>query len=224
MNKQHKHYKLYHFPLTRSARALWALYETVNEESSIEIEVVPLFSGGQYEEPYLTKNPNHHVPLLEVTLEDGSTQRMLESAAMVEWLVDAFPEQKLAPPPGPSWARADYLSMLHFGATWMDMMLWQIRIHEDVLPEEQKDERTVKRYRDKFTLEVEPQLLERLNKSDYICGDNFSGADIIVGHNVRWARAYRLCSDDRFRAYLSKVSKRPAFIKAFADAADFNAG
>jgi glutathione S-transferase len=219
-----QHYKLYHFPLTRSARALWALYETVGDDSDIEIEVVPLFDGGQYEKKYLAKNPNHHVPLLEVTLSDGSTRRMLESAAMVEWLVDASPEYGLAPAPGPSWERADYLSILHFGATWMDMMLWQIRIHQDVLPEEEQDERTVKRYRDKFTQEVEPQLLERLSGSDYVCGNTFSGADIVVGHNVRWARAYRLCSDDVFRAYLSRVSKRPAFIKAFADAADFGAG
>jgi glutathione S-transferase len=36
-----------------------------------------------------------------------------------------------------------------------------------------------------------------------------------------WARGYGLCQDEIFRGYLSKVSKRPAFAKAFADARAF---
>jgi len=40
----------------------------------------------------------------------------------------------------------------------MDMMLWQIRIHEHVLPEREKDARTAQRYMKKFASEVEPQL------------------------------------------------------------------
>ncbi len=35
--------------------------------------------------------------------------------------------------------------MLHFGSTGMDMMLWQMRIHEHVLPADQRDDRTIAR-------------------------------------------------------------------------------
>jgi len=77
-----RHYKLYHFPLTRSARVRWALYETVGND--IEIEVVELFKGKHYEPDYLKKNPNHHVPLLEITLDNGSQQHMIESVAMAD--------------------------------------------------------------------------------------------------------------------------------------------
>lgn len=211
---------LYHFPATRSARVRWALHETVGD--AFEIEHVHLYQGAQYSPAYLQKNPNHHVPLLEITLADGSVHRMIESVAMVEWLLDAFPEQGLAPPPGLSLARADYLQMLHFGGTWMDMMLWQIRIHEHVLPSDQVDGRTIERYRSKFVEEVEPQLSQRLNASPYICGDDFSGADIVIGHNVTWARGYGLCQDTLFRDYLARLRTRPAFQKAFADAKDFD--
>lgn len=211
---------LYHFPASRSARVRWALHETVGDD--FEVHTVELYRGEQYRDEYLQKNPNHCVPMLEIHWDNGSVQRMLESAAMVEWLMDAFPEKQLSPPVGLSIERADYLQMLHFGGTWMDMMLWQIRIHEHVLPTAQSDARTIDRYRQKFTEEVEPQLKDRLLTSDYICGDYFSGADIIIGHNVTWARGYHLCQDQIFRDYLSALSKRPGFQKAFQDAHQFS--
>jgi len=74
--------KLYHFPATRSVRARWALHETVGDD--FEVQKVQLYSGEQYCDEYLKKNPNHNVPLLEISMDDGSVHRMLESVAMVE--------------------------------------------------------------------------------------------------------------------------------------------
>ena len=215
------HLKLFHFPATRSARALWALHEAVGDD--FELAKVELYKGEQYSDAYRANNPNHNVPMLEITLEDGSVHHMLESVAMVEWLVDAHPEKELAPGPNLTLERADYLQMLQFGGSWMDMMLWQIRIHEHILPPDQKDERTVTRYREKFQLEVEPQLRRRLEKYPFICGERFSGADIVIGHNVTWAHLYQLCRDDIFKQYIDRLSEREAFRKAFADARNFSA-
>jgi glutathione S-transferase len=212
-------FKLYHFPATRSARVKWMLHEVVGDD--FEVEVVQLYQGEQYSTAYLAKNPNHCVPTLEVGFADGTTMHMLESGAMVAWLADAFPDKRLAPPPEASRHRADYLQMLHFGASWMDMMLWQVRIHEHVLPVDERDARTVQRYRKKFADEVEPQLAARLSATPYVCGDEFTAADCVIGHNVTWARGYGLCRDELFRGYLSRLSKRPAFVAAFADAREF---
>ena len=212
--------KLYHYPATRSARVKWLLHELLDDD--FDVEVVSLYDGVQYQPDYLLKNPNHAVPTLEITLAGGETMHMFESGAMISLLADAFPEKGLAPPAGEfSLARADYLQMLHFGASWMDMMLWQIRIHTHILPEDERDARTITRYQKKFADEVEPQLLARLESTDYICGDAFSAADCIMGHNVAWARGYGLCANRVFRKYLSKVSKRPAFGSAFSDAHEF---
>ncbi|WDI32293.1 glutathione S-transferase family protein [Hyphococcus flavus] len=212
--------KLYHFPATRSARARWILHESVGD--GFEIVPVDLYGGMQYAPDYLRMNPNHNVPVLEISWEDGRTTHMLESAAMVALLADAYPEKKLAPQAAEfSPERADYLQMLHFGGSWMDMMLWQIRIHEHILPEAEADARTVARYRNKMAKEVEPQLLARLEKHEFICGDAFTAADCVIGHNVTWARGYGMCQQSVFRSYLSRLSKRPAFQKAFADAKEF---
>ncbi len=215
-----QHLKLYHYPATRSARAKWMLHEVVGDK--FEVEKVDLYAGVQYGAEFLRLNPNHCVPVLEITWDNGGTQTMLESAAMVAFLADAYPDLGLAPPPGASPERADYLQMLHFGSSPMDMMLWQVRIHEHVLPQAERDPRTAARYRRKFAEEVAPQLAARLARTPYICGDAFTAADCVIGHDVTWARGYGMCGDDVFRSYLSRLSKRPAFAAAFADAREFS--
>jgi glutathione S-transferase len=215
-----RHLKLHHYPATRSARVKWMLHEVVGD--GFEVERVDLYAGVQYGDGFMGLNPNHGVPVLEITWDDGSVQVMLESAAMVAFLADAYPEKGLAPPAGASPARADYLQMLHFGGGWADMMLWQVRIHEHVLPPAERDARTVARYRGKFTGEVEPQLARRLERHPFVCGESFTAADCVIGHCVTWARGYGMCRDELFRAYLSRLSKRPAFAAAFADAREFS--
>ncbi len=214
-----QHLKLFHYPATRSARVKWALHEAVGD--AFAVERVDLYAAQQYSAEFLRINPNHSVPVLEITWRDGSTQHLLESAAMVAFIADAYREKNLAPPAAATRERADYLQMLHFGSTWADMMLWQIRVHEHLLPADERDDRSNARYRKKFAEEVEPQLIQRLRNTAHICGENFTAADCVVAHTVMWARAYGLCRADEFKRYLSTVSKRPAFMRAFADAHEF---
>jgi glutathione S-transferase len=215
-----KNLKISHFPATRSARVLWAAYEVA--DCPIEIDKIELYLGQQYTPGYLLKNPNHSVPTLDITWGDDSIQTIIESGAMVTFLADAFPAAGIAPAADATRARADYLQMIHFGATQADMMLWQVRIHEHVLPQAQRDERTIARYRAKFKDEIEAQLAARLSQSDFICGDEFTAADCVIGHCVTWARGYGMCQDRLFSNYVSKLARRPAFQQAFADAASFD--
>ena len=215
-----KHLKLHHFPGSRSGRVKWLLHELFDD--GFETEIVDIYSGEQYRPEFLEKNPNHGVPILEVEFESGEKTVMTESAAMIAWLADAVPDKGLAPPVGLSPARADYMQMLHFASGWWDMMLWQVRAHEHILPEGQRDARTIERYCDKVRGEVEPQLLDRLSKGEFMCGAQFTAADIVTTHNVMWARLYGLCQDEAFHAYLSRLSKRRAFLKGFADARQFD--
>ncbi|MCB2096031.1 MAG: glutathione S-transferase family protein [Parvularculaceae bacterium] len=212
--------RLHHCPATRSVRAKWALHETVGD--AFEVAIVNLYAGDQFHPDYVAKNPSHNVPLLEVTFSNGETLFMRESAAIVAWLADTFPEKHLAPPADDVRARADYLQILNYGASPMDMMLWQIRVHDDLLAASLRDERTSARYRGKFRTEVEPQLTARLEKGRFICGDEFTAADIVIGYNIGWASAYGLCASEIFGRYRSELMKRPAFLAAFADAAKFS--
>ena len=211
--------KLYHYPLTRSVRAKWMLHETVGDD--FETEVVAVVKGAMMTPDMLAKNPNHNLPMLDVTWEDGTVQTLLESGAMVMWLADAFPEKQLAPPAALTRARADYLQMVQFGASWMDMALWNIRLHQDLLPERIKQPVVVEMNKKKIENEIAPQLEARLTRHDFICGDQFTAADCIMGHNIRWAQGYRLCLSDPLKDYIRRLSERPAFQAAYADADQF---
>ena len=210
-------FKLYHCPGTRSARVKWLLGELFGDR--FEEQLVSLYDNEHHQPHYVSKNPNHCVPTLQITLRPDETMYMIESGAMLALLADAYPEKGLAPPAGDlSFKRADYLQMLHFGCATIDMILWQIRANEHLLPDRQRDVRTSTRYRSKFAAEVEPQLRDRLAAAPYICGEDFSAADCVIGHNVIWARAYGLCQGDAFRYYQARISSRPAFLRAYADA------
>lgn len=217
---QFKKLKLYHYPATRSVRARWALFETVGD--AFETKRVELYGAEQYSSEYLALNPNHNVPALEVHWPDGSRQVILESVAIVEWLADLFPDKRLAPPISSPASRAEYLQWLHFGGTWMDMMLWQIRAHRHILPKDDADPRTVARYEQKFRNEAEPQIAEKLRQSGFIVGDCFSAADIVVGHSVFWARGYGLCKDDIFTEYIGRLSHRSGFQQSLDDLTSFS--
>ena len=208
---------LYHYPLSRSARVKWLLHEMRGED--FDTVRVALRQGGQYTPEFLAKNPNHGVPVLDVTYADGSEQTISESLAILTWLADQ--DGRFAPAPHELRARADYLHIMALGGSWMDQLLWNIRLHETILPDAARSPAFAIFNRDKIENEIAPQLAERLSKQDYICGDNFTAADCLMGQNLNWAGAYGLCRGDVFKSYMSRMKARPAFQMAFSDAKDF---
>lgn len=209
--------KLYHYPLSRSARVKFLLHELRGDD--FDTVKVDMLQGEGLTPEFLAKNPNHAVPVLEITYEDGSQQTMFESGAIMMWLADAH--GRLAPAVDDLAARADYLQMMFFGCAHMDMSLWQIRLHETLFPKSQRSPAAAAFNRGKIENEMMPQLEARLSKQDYICGDDFTAADCLTVQNINWARAYGLCRTPVFDAYMSRMSKREGFIKAFADASEF---
>jgi glutathione S-transferase len=214
-----KRMKLFHFPMSRSARVKWLLHELVGDD--FDLEVVPLYDGAQHSSEFLALNANHAVPILQVIPENAEPFTIIESGAIIAWLADGFSDSALAPPPEATRERADYLQILHFCASWFDMMLWQIRVHQDLTPPERRPQRIIDSFVKKVRREVEPQLERRLAQGGYATGSAFSAADCVLGHNVRWARFYDLCGQPVFDHYLDRLAERPAYIAAFADAGDF---
>ncbi len=212
-----KNISLYHYPLSRSARAKWLLHEMRGEDfTTIR---VALRKGEQFTPEFLAKNPNHGVPVLDVTYEDGTQQVITESLAILTWLGDL--DDRFAPSSTALRARADYLQVLALGGSWMDQMLWNIRLHESILPKPARNEAFAQFNRDKIKNEIAPQLTRRLSEHDYICGDKFTAADCLMGQNINWAGAYGLCRDEVFKTYMGRMKQRPAFQLAFADASEF---
>ena len=211
--------KLYHYPLSRSARVKFLLHEIYGEE--FETVFMDMLHGAGRELEFLAKNPNHAVPVLDITYEDGSTQTMIESGAMIVFLADAYPEKNLAPSPTHLEARADYLQMVMFGSAHMDTALWEIRMNETLLPPDARSQSVADHYRRKLEMEIAPQLEARLTAHKFICGNEFSAADCIMAQNINWAGAYGYCRSRVFKAYMLRLGKRPAFQQAYADRDQF---
>ena len=215
---------LYHFPATRSARVRWLLLEL---KVPHKIKKVDLFENEEHmTKEFLAKNPNHNVPVLEFTVsETGERKTMLESAAMLIFLADIFTKPdgtKLAPEITDYSKRSEYMQMMLFGGSWMDMMLWNVRIHTHLLPKDMREQSVVKYWKAKFKKEVEPQLRDRLvNGGPYILGNEFTAADILIAYNLLWGSVYGMLTDPVLVKYLGMFAKRSAREQAFDDTTEF---
>jgi glutathione S-transferase len=87
---QRAKFKLYHDAALRSARVKWLLHELVGDD--FEVEQVDVYAAEQYGAQFLAINPSHCVPVLKITLENGESMHMVESAAMIA-LPTAFPKR-----------------------------------------------------------------------------------------------------------------------------------
>ncbi len=201
--------KLYQWKPSRSTRALWTI-----EEVGIACELVDvnLFAGEQKKPEYLRVHPHGVVP----TLVDGK-QTILESAAIVMYLADKYPEKKLAPAIGAP-ARAKYYQWAVYGPATVDPILETIGLNTVILPENMRNPEAAAAAREKFKTCGEV-IGAGLQEGPYLLGRDFSAADIIIGFNCFWANFFNMLGEyPTLAAYLGRLTERPAFKKALAGA------
>jgi len=199
---------LYHAQMTRSLRILWLL-----EELGLEYRVEKLdFLGGDLQKPdYLRKNPLGKLP----TLDDGDV-RLWESGAITEYLVEKYGDGRLAPAPG-SAARAQYLQWIHWSEATAMPALADYFQHTMMRPEEQRVPQIAAEGRQRAARWL-AVLDQHLAGKQYLLGDQFSAADVMMGYTVQGAKFGGLL-DERFpnvAAYAARLEARPAFQKASA--------
>ncbi len=186
--------QLFNYPDTRGLRVSWML-EELGEE--YEFNLVPFSSNGFASEEYIKINPAGKVP----AIRDGDLV-LTESAAIVTYLGDKFPDKKLVPPAG-SAARAKYDQWCYFVLSELEQPLWTKGKHKFMLPRDKRVPAIIE------TAEWEFQkalmiLSQGLDGNRFILGDTFSAADILIGQTLSWAR----------------TAKQPVEIQNVADYAD----
>ncbi len=196
--------KLYGCPNTRSLRAAWAL-----EEAGAEYEyvLVDLFKGAARTPDFLALNPGGKLPVL---VDDKL--KLTESAAIIAYAGERFPASKLVP--DDATARADCLRWMFFATTELEQPLWTIAKHRFALPQDKRVAGIEETARWEFVVAaklVDDALAERA----YICGDAFTGADILIAHTLVWARSAKVAFDSaRLAAYVERLLARPALTRA----------
>lgn len=194
--------KLFYVPKTRSTRARWAL-----EELGLPYELVRLDpTRGETKTPeHQARHPLNHVPVLET--EKGT---IFESAAICLHLAVGSPLL----PDDASHDRALVMQWIFFGITEVEPLLSKYS------GEQRKPNR------DQGRLEALARKLQRplevldaeLAGKEWLVGQRFTVADLMVGALLVWAHSLRLLAElPHLRALVDRLRERPAFQRAMAD-------
>jgi glutathione S-transferase len=200
---------LYHATQSRSIRPRWVL-----EELGVPYRMIRLdLPAQEHKKPeYLRVNPNGTVP----TLVDDDLA-IYESAAICQYLADKFPEKHLAPPLG-SPQRGLYYQWNHYAMSALEPPIIQLFMHRVQLPEAERSPKAV----DAALAAVGPVLdvVERaLAGREYVVGERFTVADVMIGSTVWWGQTMGLLDASRpnIGAYVQRLAARPALQRASAD-------
>jgi glutathione S-transferase len=195
--------KLYHAPHTRSVRVIWLL-----EELGVpyELETMDFVTPKTV---FSQKTPAGKFPVLE---DEGVT--IFESGAIVEYIVERYGEGRLAPPIG-SPLRGPYLQWIHFAEATAFPPIGDIVRHSFFKPEEDRIPAVVEDGRERAITTL--AVLDRtLTGKQWVLGDEFSAADVMLGYTLHAAKLFGLL-EGRFpelRGYVERLEGRPAFQKA----------
>lgn len=192
---------LYHAVPSRSIIPHWML-EEVGE--AYDIELLSLEALDHKKPEYLAVNPLGKVP----ALKHGDTV-VTETAAICAYLAETFPAAGLDVAVG-SAHRGAYLRWLFFApVTAEPAILWQtLQLPEDA------------EYRPFADMEdVARVLADAVKDREFIVGDHFSAADVMIGSLIMWGTQLMpvLPPHPELLEYWSRLEKRPAWQRSFGE-------
>ena len=186
-------------PQSRGRLVRWMLEEV---GQPYRTEVLD-YAGSMKAPAYLAINPMGKVPAIT---HGGAV--VTECAAICAYLADAFPQAKLAPPPGDR-RRAPYYRWLFFTAGPIEFAVSNKALGFAVPAERERMMGYGNVDQALKTLE------EAISKSEYITGDSFSAADVYVGSHLNFNMMFgTIDKRPTFERYVARLTARPAFARA----------
>ena len=200
--------KLYGFAGTRTQRALWGLKEL---DADFEFVSVNLLAGEHKRPEFLHLNPAGKVPVLV----DGDLV-IPESAAIVLYLADKYPEKALLP--ADLARRAEAYRWIMFAVTELEQPLWRITRHTFIYPPEKRSPADIELAREDFKA-MATILDKHLEGREFIVGDTLTVADCVTAYLIDWASECNLIEPfPQLRAYLERLYARPKAPQRIAEA------
>lgn len=197
--------KLYFAPKSRAVRVAWIL-----EELGLDYELHSFALGdpAMRAPEFRALHPMGRVPVLE----DGDV-KIMESGAIVEYLIARHGDGRLRPAPDSADFPA-YLQWLHYAEGMIMPPINSYMVETFFLPPERQSQVHAKR-----ALKLLGQMMGAVDAAlegrEHLAGD-FSAADIMTGSAVMSARRIGVLLDDlpNLQAYVARLSARPALQKA----------
>jgi glutathione S-transferase len=184
----------YYAPQSRAGVTFWML-----EELGIpyELKIMNLKAGDHKKPDYLAINPMGKVP----AIRHGDTV-ITENAAICCYLADAFPEAGLAPAIGDP-RRGTYLRWMFYSPSCIEPAVADKALQREAgIP-------SMLGY-GSFD-DVVNVAANAVSQGEYILGDMFSAADVIMGSMIRYGMMFGILPKrDEFNAYVERLNQRPA--------------
>lgn len=200
--------KLYYVPGTRSIRIAWLC-----EELGIPFERIDMkLSDDDLRTPeMLARNPFGKVP----AIEDGDVT-IIESGAIIEYLLDTYGEGRLRPAPG----TRDYYRYLEWvhGSETLAGFTSVVLFTASRAPEECRSEALTQAAADRSRFGL--ASVERdFGDGPYICGEMFTAADIMLTWAIHFCDMFGLVSAEdtpKVADYFERMRARDGWQKAVA--------
>jgi glutathione S-transferase len=184
----------------------WALEEAGADYNYVKID---LFKGEGRSPEYLRVNPGGKVPAL---VEDDFV--LTETAAILNYIGDHYPDSGLTPLPGTK-DRALYDRWCFFSVAELEQPLWTWGKHTFALPEDWRVPAVINTAAKEFAVAL--KLMEAgLGDKPFILGNQFTAADIMLALNLAWANKINMLPEDSAiaQAYMNRALSRPALARA----------
>lgn len=189
----------YTHPRSRGRIVRWML-----EEAGADYDVEVKEFGGSIKAPdYLAINPMGKVPAL---VDDGVV--ITEVAAICAYLAEKFPQKNLAPAID-SATRGTYLRWMFFVAGPLEMATSAKAFNWPI------DGKNAQAVSCGFTEDTLKVMELAIQKGPYICGDQFTAADVLAASYLGWEMQQKVIEErPTFREYVDRLQQRPAAMRA----------
>jgi glutathione S-transferase len=186
---------LYTHPMSRGRIVRWILEEIGHPYRTELLE----YNTTMKAPAYLAVNPMGKVPAIR-----HGDMVVTESAAICAYLADAFPQARLAPPPGDR-LRGPYYRWLFFVAGPLEQA-WTNKAMGFVVPQERE------RMMGYGRLDQVIDTLEgAVSRAEYVVGASFTDADVYVGSAIGFGMQFGMIEKrPAFEQYWARLSARPA--------------
>lgn len=202
---------IYHLSHSRSERVIWLMeelgleyqLETIQRESTGFSRVAPA--------AYKKLHPIGKSPIIR----DGE-QVIVESGAIVEYIVNRYGDGRLVPPMD-SVEYISYLQWLHFAEGGAMHQFVQQYTLSRVLPETERS--PMLDWLAEGARQHADYIETELGTRSYIAGSTFTAADILMPLTISFMMLVMKAGPSDFpnsRAYLERIGQRPAYRKAMA--------
>ena len=189
----------------RGFRVVWLL-----EEMGIPYRLRPvdLLAGVENDAEFLAVNPAGFIP----AIQDGNVT-MVESIAIMEYLMGRYGPTQLAPDPRDP-AFPAYQQFLHLGEAGLAASIYFVVGARNYAPEAQRQNWSAGQAQAVFESRL-GLVTRQLARSPYLAGETFTAADISVTYALELAqRAGGVTLGEAERAYVARTGGREAYKRA----------